>query len=205
MDLLTDGVVDTSQVNELAKLADTMDFIQVPVVFLISGCLFSAPENTDISVGIPFFASAQEALILFKDYMSGQIFVVDAKGAFEPLKTTQTERKLGHGDLLPWNLLPVNHNEVAFCNACAELGVDFEHDPEQRTRKSISLGPQWASAIGNALINVSKLLEQGHLAISDLQNLLRDEAINQLALYARRVARLRGCGIFSFVTSNRKL
>lgn len=48
--LLTDGAVSANQVNELATRAERMDFIQVPVAFLITGGRYSSPGDTNISV-----------------------------------------------------------------------------------------------------------------------------------------------------------
>ena len=49
--LLTDGEVTTNQVTELAELANSVDFIQVLVIFLITGSRYSTPKDTNISVG----------------------------------------------------------------------------------------------------------------------------------------------------------
>ncbi|KAJ7787009.1 hypothetical protein B0H13DRAFT_1936752 [Mycena leptocephala] len=52
-----------------------------PVVFVITGTKLTS--TTDISVGLPVFASAPDAAIVFKNAASGEIYVVAAKGAFE--------------------------------------------------------------------------------------------------------------------------
>lgn len=84
--LLTDGEISERGVSELTQAADVLDAIQIPMILVVSGGRYSTPDQSKISVGIPFFASAPEALILFKDYFTGQIFVIDAKGVFAPLK-----------------------------------------------------------------------------------------------------------------------
>ena len=184
--LLTDGEVCGHSVIELTKRADETDLLQVPVVLIIAGGRQSTPESTNISVGIPFFTSAREALILFKDYSSGQIFVIDAKGAtFERLKWAQTERKDGLRDLSSWELLPMYTSEAAFCKACGDREVGFEHHSDRHTRKSVSLGRDWDSATDSTLVAVSELLKQERITIPDLRNLFGEEAINQLALICK--------------------
>ena len=76
-------------------------------------------------------------------------------------------------------------NEAALCEACGQLALDFEHPSERRSVKSVSLGLQWASVTKNALVNVSELLKQSHIAVSDLRNLIEDEAMNQFALICK--------------------
>lgn len=63
--LLTDGQIAERYVTELTRLADVVEVIHVPVVLLIVGGRYLSPSNTNISVGITFFAAAREALILF--------------------------------------------------------------------------------------------------------------------------------------------
>ena len=65
--LITDGEIHDSSVHELAQLAQQLDVLNVPIVFVIVGNRRHTPETTNISVGISFFASAQDTLILFKD------------------------------------------------------------------------------------------------------------------------------------------
>ena len=66
-----------------------MDVIQIPAVLIITGTPSSTPAQTKISVGIPFFASAREALILFKDVATGRLTVIYA-GSFAHLKREAT-------------------------------------------------------------------------------------------------------------------
>lgn len=114
--------------------------------------------------------------------------MIDAKGAFEPLKAVRTESKpkhWRHKTSSAWDTLPVYRDEVAFCVACTELGIDLELHTGLQPRKSVSLGPRWASTTDKALVNVPKLLEQAQIAIPDLQNLLDVETVNHLALICK--------------------
>lgn len=110
--LLTDGEIPPYSVSELTQMADILDVIQIPVVLIIIGERYGTPDQANISAGIPFFANAREALILFEDYTTGQLFIIDAKGAFEPLKSRRSD------DLSSWDSLPTYTNEAAFDKHC---------------------------------------------------------------------------------------
>ncbi len=177
--LLTDGQIMARDVSELTQMADVLDVIQVPVVLIIVGARSAAPDQANLSVGISFFANAREALILFKDYISGRLFVIDAKGAFEPLRSTQTD------GLSKWDSIPSYANEAAFDKHCGELDIKFVTNEGRLSTRGVSLGTAWDTATGNSLVNVPALLEQVHLRHEDLRNLLQEEAITQLALLCK--------------------
>ena len=177
--LLTDGEIDTSSVAELTRLAEAMDVLQVPVVLVITGQQQATPAQTAISVGITFFASAREALILFKNYETGQISLIDAKGSFAPLKMDNDL------DLSSWRSLERYENEEAFNKHCGELAIKLVQGKDRLALRAVSLGPEWDAATANVLVNVPILLEQKQLRLADLRNLLGEEAINQLALICK--------------------
>ena len=182
--LLTDGQIAASSVAELTRLAEAMDVLQVPVVLVITGQQRATPAQTAISVGIPFFASAREALILFKDYKTGQISLIDAKGCFAPLK-------MDNGvDLSSWQSLERYANEEAFNKHCGGLAIKLVQHKDRLASRALSLGPEWDAATANILVNVPILLEQKQLCLADLRNLLGEEAINQLALICKPVVSL---------------
>lgn len=62
--LLTDGDIYDKRVTRLTGLAGETNIFQVPVILLVVGGRYNHPVHTNVSVGIPFFASAQEALLL---------------------------------------------------------------------------------------------------------------------------------------------
>ena len=177
--LLTDGEIATDRVSMLTQCADISGVIQIPVVLIVTGPRYSGPNHANISVGIPFFASAQEALILFKDYTTGQIFVIDAKGAFEPLKPKDNT------NFDSWDSLPTYANEADFNKHCAGLGISLAQHEGRRITRAVSLGPEWDTVTDHALVDVAALLEQVYLRIEDLRNLLGEEAITQLALLCK--------------------
>lgn len=177
--LLTDGQIDATSVRELTRLAEVKNVLHVPVVLVITGQQQATPAQTAISVGIPFFASAREALILFKDYETGQIALIDAKGSFARLNRNNDV------DLSSWQLLERYANEEAFNKRCGELAIHLVQAKDRQISRAVSLGPEWDAATTNVLVNVPILLEQKHLGLADLRNLLGEEAINQLALICK--------------------
>ena len=84
--LITDGEIYDGSVNELAMLAEQAQILQIPIVLVIVGRRSSPNTAENISVGISFFASALDALILYKSVQTEALFVIDAKGIFEKLK-----------------------------------------------------------------------------------------------------------------------
>ena len=183
--LLTDGQIDAHSVAELTRLAEEMNALQVPVVLVITGQQQATPAQTAISVGISFFASAREALILFKDYETGQISLIDAKGCFAPLKMADD------ADLSSWRSLKRYANEEAFNKHCRELAIELVQDKDRLVSRAVSLGPEWDAATANVLVNVPILLEQKQLRLADLRSLLKEEAINRLALICKTRGQLR--------------
>ena len=177
--LLTDGEINAASVSELTRLAETENVLHVPVVLVITGQKLETPAHTAISVGIPFFASAREALILFKDYQTGQISLIDAKGSFAPLKVNSDV------DLSSWESLETYANEEAFNKRCEELAVRLVQTKDRQISRAVSLGPEWDAATTNLLVDVPILLGQKRLDLADLRNLLGNEAINQLALICK--------------------
>ena len=180
--LITDGEITEKSVSELTKLADVVDVIHVPVVLLIVGGRYSSPSNTNISVGIPFFAAAREALILFKDYSTGCIYLIGAKGGFAPL---ENDGSRGSIDLSSWESLPEYANEAAFVKRCGELAINLaQHQGRRSPTRATSLGPEWDAAT-NALVDVPTLLNEQQIRLQDLRHLLGEEAITQLALICK--------------------
>ena len=176
--LITDGQIAERNVTELTRLADVVEVIHVPVVLLIVGGRCLSPSNTNISVGITFFAAAREALFLFKDYSTGHLYLIGAKGGFAALME-------GSIDLSSWDALPKYANEAAFLKRCAELSINLtQHEGRKSFTRAASLGPEW-DATTNALVDVPTLLIQQQVRLQDLRNILQEEATTQLALICK--------------------
>ncbi|KAL8779387.1 MAG: hypothetical protein Q9194_001484, partial [Teloschistes cf. exilis] len=182
--LLTDGEIDEYDVQILSINAETAEVLQVPVILVITGARYGGPGQSNISVGVTFFAAAREALILFKDYSSGQLFVIDAKGAFQSLKQETSDHTSG------WSSLSQFSNEAEFTRRCKELGISFHPSHTRSKTHAISLGTRWDSDTDKALVNVPLLLEQTQIRHSDLRNILEEEAVTQLALLCKTRGKL---------------
>ena len=217
--LLTDGEISEDAVSRLTALADVTNVLQVPVVVWITGKRAKTLEQANISVGISFFASAREAVILFKDEGTKKVYLIDAKGAFATLKeereTIECERNSsplksersvglrqsikdfisksaldGQTDLPGWDSVPVYKNETEFNKCCEETGVALIQHEGRTFTKAISLGLEWDAATKSAMVDVSALLDQVHIELRDLRNLLGEEAITQLALLCKTRGKL---------------
>ncbi|KAF2631154.1 hypothetical protein BU25DRAFT_446076 [Macroventuria anomochaeta] len=116
--LLTDGEIYDGDVHRLADLAYDAEILNVPLVFPITGSRGSSPGTANISVGISFFASSHDTLILFKDVQTGKIYVIAGKGCFTELGGSAAAQ-----DLTSWNDLLVFASEVAFFSHCQKSHI----------------------------------------------------------------------------------
>ncbi|KAL8711805.1 MAG: hypothetical protein Q9220_003749 [cf. Caloplaca sp. 1 TL-2023] len=177
--LLTDGEVSSYAVSDLDSNAQIVNVLQVPIILVITGSCVVKPEMSNISVGVSFFASAREALILFKDYQSGKLFVIDAKGSFAALKPDDLDLTSS------WEALPRFADEASFVKRCKKLKIDLIASGKRSDTRAVSLGAEWDNVTGHALVNVAALLEQPMLEVPDLRNILQEQAFSQLALLCK--------------------
>ena len=176
--LLTDGHVSASDVQELASCAEEEMLGDIPVIFVINAPQRASPSHIDISVGITFFANTKDALIIYKFPALGYLYPMAAKGIFAPLVE-------GITSLDDWDKLPYYQNEKAFKQACDVLQIQLiPASSRPDTTVGISLGVRWQSAT-NARVVVDSLLDQDTLALEDLQDLLEEDAITQLAMVCK--------------------
>ncbi|KAL8887367.1 MAG: hypothetical protein Q9215_005054 [Flavoplaca cf. flavocitrina] len=182
--LLTDGAIYSDEVDVLGNLAEEANVLRTPIIIVITGARLGGPAHANISVGVTFFAAAQEALILFKVFSSGELFVIDAKGAFTALKSEKSDYIRG------WSTLSSFANEAEFNSRCKELDIAFTPSATRPNTRSVSLGTEWDSTTGNALVNVPLLLQQAQIKPSDLRSILAEEAFTQLTLLCKTRGRL---------------
>ena len=183
--LITDGNIFNEEVQSLTRLANAERVMQVPVVLLIVDRQHTkSPETTNISVAIPFYAGATDAMLLFKDVADGRIYVVSAKGAFEALSASAND-----GLCTTWDSLRSFANEEAFNKECASHGISVLRSQDRQTSSGVSLGPDYTTATG-CLVNVDLLLQQPSIATDDLKYLLEDEAIDRLAVVCKTLGKL---------------
>lgn len=177
--LVTDGGVGDGSVHRLANLAHEYNILSVPIIFVIVERCGPTPEKTDISVGISFFAGAQDTLILFKDVGTGNIYVIAAKGCFKSLSGSESVQNLES-----WDNLPKFTSEVELMNRFKALEIEL---PQAGSRpdlpSGVSLGPEWEEANeGPTWVDLDRLLQAGRLPDNDLVELLSEEAFNNLAV-----------------------
>ena len=183
--LVTDGNISSDQVNSLTELATAESVMQVPVVLLIVGRQYTlSPETTNISVAIPFFAGAKDALLLFEDVEDGRIYVVSAKGAFGALSTSANEDVR-----TTWASLRSFANEEAFIKECLSHDISLIRTENRKLSRGVSLGPQYEAATG-CLVNVDMLLRQSFIAADDMKQILQDEALDRLAVICKTQGKL---------------
>ncbi|KAF2829304.1 hypothetical protein CC86DRAFT_187887 [Ophiobolus disseminans] len=189
--LLTDGEIWEGDVHRLADLALDAGVLDVPLVFLITGSPGRTPGTANISVGISFFASAQDTLILFKETRTGMIYVIAGKGCFAALGGSSAAQ-----DLNSWDDLPLFRDEAALFDHFKQLEVQIvkaEHRTE--SGKGIGLGSEWEKCIGGPVrVDLDQLLMAGSLPDNDVVALLADEAFDTLAVAYKtrsRIAELR--------------
>ncbi|CAO2654637.1 Nn.00g113700.m01.CDS01 [Neocucurbitaria sp. VM-36] len=189
--LLTDGQVWDGEVHRLAELAQQYDILNVPLAFIITGSRRSTPSTTDISVGISFFASSQDTLILFKETSTGKIYVIAAKGCFSSLSKSAAAQNLE-----TWDEMPVFKSEAAFFTHCKGLDIQIaKAESRAGAGKGMSLGAEWEERHGGAVqVDLDLLPNAGLLTDEDLFSLLADEAFDTLAVAYKtrsRIAELR--------------
>ena len=198
--LLTDGDIPDRYVNSLTNRASSLFLTDIPVVLVVvvnNGAQVS-PRATNISIAIPFFAGVNNAVILYKNARSGDLYVVAAKGCFDALFPSNDSLD---DHLSSWDKLPKFADEKMFTARCESLGISVVRSQDRQTVRGISLGPAYSSATG-CNIDIDALLGQPQVDPPDLRNLLEDEAINNLAI----ACKTRGCldSLRSFLTSHKR-
>jgi hypothetical protein len=190
--LMTDGEIPSFDVHRLATLAQDQQVLNVPLIFVITGSRGTTPLSTDISVGISFFASSQDTLILFKNSGDGQIYVIAGKGCFAALGGGSTAAQ----DLERWDDLPLFTDEEAFFTHCEEVEtyvMKAEHRP--MCIKGVGLGPDWEERQnGPVRVDLDLLLHAGRLSDDDAAALLAEGTFGTLAVACKtrsRIAELR--------------
>ncbi|KAF2438357.1 hypothetical protein P171DRAFT_526050 [Karstenula rhodostoma CBS 690.94] len=174
--LITDGEVDDGSVHQLADLAQQYAILNAPIVFLTVGYRGATPKTTNISVGVSFFAGAQNTLILFKD-STDKIYIIATKGCFASLGGST-----GVQDLTNWTSLPSFVNDVQFLKHCQTLDIEvLQAESRGDLSRGVSLGADWEEANGGPVwVDLDLLLQAGRLPNKDVFELLSEEAFNNL-------------------------
>ena len=177
--LLTDGEIPDRFVISLTNRASSLCLTDIPVVLVVvSKWATKSPRATNISIAIPFFAGVNNAIILFKNARSGELFVVATKGCFDSLYSSKNSPD---DNLSGWDRLPKFEDEDMFTTKCESLGISVVRSQDRQISRGVSLGPTYSSVTGCA-IDIDALLRQPQVDPPDLRNLLEDEAIDNLAI-----------------------
>ncbi|KAJ7027513.1 hypothetical protein C8F04DRAFT_965078 [Mycena alexandri] len=175
--LLTDGEIG-SPVN-FARRTLEVGMANTPVVFVITNRFGAKPSTVNISVGISVFASAPDAAIVFKSTGDGVIYVLAAKGAFEPL-TAGFNINLDN-----WESLPLFPSEALFVTALKDVNIIGAAHRESGA--AVDLGRAW-QAKHACLVDIDLLLAQispQSISQDDFLDLLEEETFNSLALLCK--------------------
>ena len=95
------------------------------------------PDQANISVGLPFFASATDSIVLYKACDDGQLWVIAAKGLFSPLTKPGIEGE--NIDLTKWEALTVYKDEEAFNQQCKILDIQVLKAQDRKAIKGYRL------------------------------------------------------------------
>ena len=185
--LLTDGEIHDEEVSELATLAQRNGVLNVPVIFLITSHREHEPASANISVGISLFASARDALILFKETVTGRFWIISAKGRFHKLQDETAE-----DDLSSWDKLTKYNNEEQFFQHCEEQDIRVHAASSRPTLpRGLSLGVEWERIHGGPVyVDLDVLFRSGRLPDDEIVHLLAEEALSRLLVVCKTNNRL---------------
>ncbi|MCJ1429622.1 hypothetical protein MMC29_007537 [Sticta canariensis] len=102
--LLTDDEITSGGVADLTRLANELELMHIPVMLLHVGEKPPTPKQTNISVYVSFFNTATVGLLLFKDFTTGELSVIAAKGSLAPLASSADNASFM--DLSSWKSYP---------------------------------------------------------------------------------------------------
>lgn len=106
----------------------------------------------NISVGIPVYATATEAIILLKKVHSRKVYVVAAKGSFSVSVKTPN-----HIDLSQWDNLASFNDEISFAQGCDRLGIEVICSVDRHNTPVVSIGQKWDLSTG-VLVDIDALV-----------------------------------------------
>lgn len=115
--LFTDGQIAMSDVESFSSRTKTLGLHGTACVIVIYGRAFKPPGDEDITVGVSVYAHAPDSMLLYHDYVSNKLYILQALGCFgillppgqsnPPLDRTTTWHNLPqttYGDLARVNI-----------------------------------------------------------------------------------------------------
>ncbi|KAF3913876.1 hypothetical protein ABW21_db0203847 [Orbilia brochopaga] len=189
--LFTDGEVYGSDVQDLTTMALETGVLNVPAIFVITQRKGATPQNVNISVGITFFANAPDVLILFKAVPTGELYVVAGKGCFAGLAANKDGAV---PDLTSWEGLRQLAREEEFLELCLkeDLRLPAAESRPQITSGLVKLGDDFEKDNNGMAVDMNLLFTTGGMLDQhDLEQLLAEEAFNNLAVACKTRGRLQ--------------
>lgn len=111
--LFTDGAISPGPVEAFAQAINEHKLHGKACVLVLFGYRPPIPTHCNISVGISAFGVVPDCIFLFHDVESHELFVLQTKGCFTPMKGAK-ERNLILDDYTEWKDLPLTSYESLF-------------------------------------------------------------------------------------------
>lgn len=168
--LLTDGAVDEEELNAFTKATMEKGTHGKACVVIFFGFEndYCQPGDLDVSTGISVFSLATDALYLFHDIPTGQVYILQAKGAFLSLLVPRSQAIFT--DDLDWDMLP----KITY----ASLGT-VRFPPAQKTR---ALLPKDSIALEHRLVVKPKHLYEKRISPAVLDSILTPTHLRTLSI-----------------------
>ncbi|KAF7305495.1 hypothetical protein HMN09_00802300 [Mycena chlorophos] len=175
--LLTDGEIGSPV--RFAQRTLEVGMANTPVIFVICTVSGEQPASINISVGVSVFASATDAAIVYKSTRTGEIYVISAKGAFEPLVAGFNI------DMANWESLPLYPDEDSFKTALKDVNIVGVQNRVQGG--AVDLGRAW-QAKHNCLVDIDLLLAEmdpASIPQDEFIDLLEEDTFDAIALLCK--------------------
>lgn len=142
-----------------------------------------------MSVGMALFTKASDAVFLYKLIVSSQsstrIYVIRAKGCFASSRPMGLS---GSGDRATVETSPQFVSDKAFWDECTAQNIKVtRHEERSKENPSIKIASSTntAGALVNVVVNIGQMVVTPTVTQSELQIIIRHEALNDIALAAR--------------------
>lgn len=182
--LLTAGTIADFEVANLAQLAEAQGLVNIPFMLLVVGDKKLGLEKTNVSVGMPFYLAAQDALMLFKDVETEGLFPIAAKGCFAPLMNSVNYASEDLNNFSSWGSPFAFPDENRLMQRCDDLGIKVVSNKHRQITKSLYLGPRlgWWT---RDLAYVKKSLARTNIKSKDLIGMIEPEAFTRMAIICK--------------------
>lgn len=111
--LFTDGAIDSQEVRNFTESIDRHGVHNKACVLIVFGYRVHMPALCNISVGVALFGMASDAVFLFHDIDTQELFIFQAKGCFSYLRGP-AQREIILEQSTRWDELPTTNYEALF-------------------------------------------------------------------------------------------